>query len=35
MDVYRVVAWVGWVGNLIAAEYIIRQSTKKKAKSVV
>jgi uncharacterized membrane protein len=24
MDVYRVVAWLGWVGNLIIAEYIIR-----------
>ncbi len=24
MDVYRVVAWLGWVGNLIVAEYIIR-----------
>jgi hypothetical protein len=23
MDVYRVVAWLGWVGNLIIAEYII------------
>ncbi|MEI2739262.1 MAG: DUF2306 domain-containing protein [Chitinophagaceae bacterium] len=23
MDVYRVVAWVGWVGNLLFAEYII------------
>jgi uncharacterized membrane protein len=26
MDVYRVVAWVGWVGNLIVAEWIIRNS---------
>lgn len=23
MDVYRVVAWVGWVANLLVAEYII------------
>lgn len=23
MDVYRIVAWLGWVGNLIVAEYII------------
>jgi uncharacterized membrane protein len=23
MDVYRVVAWLGWVGNLAVAEYII------------
>jgi uncharacterized membrane protein len=23
MDVYRVVAWLGWVGNLIVAEWII------------
>ena len=26
MDVYRVVAWLGWVGNLIVAEWIIRKS---------
>lgn len=26
MDVYRVVAWLGWVGNLVIAEYIIRKS---------
>jgi uncharacterized membrane protein len=32
MDVYRVVAWLGWVGNLIAAEYIIRRPTIAKAK---
>jgi uncharacterized membrane protein len=25
MDVYRVVAWVGWVGNLIVAEFLIRK----------
>jgi uncharacterized membrane protein len=30
MDAYRIVAWLGWVGNLLAAEYIIR---KHKAKS--
>jgi hypothetical protein len=23
MDVYRVVAWLGWVGNLVVAEFII------------
>jgi len=29
MDVYRVVAWVGWVGNLLFAEYLIyRQGMK-------
>ena len=26
MDVYRVVAWLGWVGNLLVAEYIIRRA---------
>ena len=25
MDVYRIVAWLGWVGNLLVAEYIIRK----------
>lgn len=25
MDVYRIVAWVGWVGNLIVAEYLIKK----------
>jgi uncharacterized membrane protein len=29
MDVYRVVAWVGWVGNLIIAEYLIYRHTKR------
>jgi Predicted membrane protein (DUF2306) len=29
MDVYRVVAWLGWVGNLIMAEYIIRTKIKR------
>ncbi len=24
MDVYRVVAWLGWVGNLMVAEWLIR-----------
>jgi hypothetical protein len=29
MDVYRVVAWLGWVGNLLVAEWLIyRQRTK-------
>lgn len=26
MDVYRVVAWLGWVGNLLVAEWIIRRN---------
>ena len=26
MDVYRVVAWLGWVGNLVVAEFIIRRT---------
>lgn len=26
MDVYRVVAWLGWVVNIVVAEYIIRKS---------
>ncbi|MEO7922875.1 MAG: DUF2306 domain-containing protein [Chitinophagaceae bacterium] len=30
MDVYRVVAWLGWVGNLVAAEWIIRRSKRKR-----
>jgi uncharacterized membrane protein len=34
MDVYRVVAWVGWVGNLLIAELIIRKSTMMKAKKI-
>ncbi|MDX1907810.1 MAG: DUF2306 domain-containing protein [Bacteroidia bacterium] len=25
MDVYRVVAWLGWIPNLLLAEYLIRQ----------
>ena len=29
MDVYRVVAWLGWVGNLIVAEWIIRKSKRR------
>ena len=27
MDTYRVVAWLGWVGNLLVAEWIIRART--------
>lgn len=27
MDVYRVVAWLGWVGNLMVAEWVIRRNT--------
>lgn len=34
MDVYRVVAWIGWVGNLIIAELIIRKSAMMKAKKI-
>lgn len=34
MDVYRVVAWLGWVGNLIVAEYLIRRHQKKKQKAI-
>jgi Predicted membrane protein (DUF2306) len=30
MDVYRVVAWVGWVGNLLFAEWIIRRNHRQK-----
>jgi hypothetical protein len=26
MDVYRVVAWLGWVGNLVVAEWIIHRT---------
>lgn len=37
MDVYRVVAWLGWVGNLIFAEFLIlrykRSSQQKKRSS--
>jgi uncharacterized membrane protein YozB (DUF420 family) len=32
MDVYRVVAWLGWVGNLVVAEFIIRSSIRRKTK---
>ena len=35
MDVYRVVAWLGWVGNLIIAEWIIRRSQSNKAKKIL
>lgn len=31
MDVYRVVAWLGWVANLLFAEYLIYRHTKKRA----
>lgn len=30
MDVYRVVAWLGWVGNILFAEWLIWKSRKKK-----
>ena len=29
MDVYRIVAWLGWVGNLLFAEYIVRTKIRK------
>lgn len=29
MDVYRIVAWLGWVGNLLVAEWIIYRSKSK------
>ncbi len=29
MDVYRIVAWLGWVGNLLFAEYILRTKIKR------
>lgn len=32
MDVYRIVAWLGWVGNLIVAEYIIYKIKKPRFK---
>ncbi len=34
MDVYRVVAWVGWVGNLLFAEYIIYRYKRKGQKKI-
>ncbi len=34
MDVYRVVAWLGWVGNLIVAEYLIRRHQKNQRKII-
>jgi uncharacterized membrane protein len=30
MDVYRVVAWLGWVGNLLVAEWLIRKGNVKR-----
>lgn len=30
MDVYRVVAWLGWVGNLVVAEYLIYRYKRKR-----
>jgi uncharacterized membrane protein len=33
MDVYRVVAWLGWVGNLAVAEYLILRYRKKSISS--
>lgn len=34
MDVYRAVAWIGWVGNLIVAEWIIRRGEMNRAKKI-
>jgi uncharacterized membrane protein len=34
MDVYRVVAWLGWVGNLFVAELLIRKSAMMNAKKI-
>jgi hypothetical protein len=34
MDVYRAVAWLGWVPNLIFAEWLIRRKTLRKKKLV-
>ena len=31
MDVYRIVAWLGWVGNLVVAEWLIWKSRNKKS----
>ncbi len=34
MDVYRIVAWAGWVINLLAAEYIIYRLAQRAAKKI-
>ena len=34
MDVYRTVAWLGWVGNIIVAEWIIRRSKTTRPKKI-
>ena len=34
MDVYRAVAWLGWVPNLVIAEIIIRGSGRRNAKKI-
>jgi hypothetical protein len=34
MDVYRAVAWIGWVGNLIVAEWLIRRGEMSRAKKI-
>ncbi len=33
MDVYRVVAWLGWVPNLLVAEWIISSQSEKQSES--
>jgi hypothetical protein len=30
MDRYRIIAWLGWVLNLLVAEWIIRKGLKRK-----
>jgi hypothetical protein len=32
MDVYRIVAWLGWVGNLLFAEWLIQRTRMKRIK---
>lgn len=35
MDAYRIVAWLGWVGNLLIAEYIIYRQQAKHVKNTL
>ncbi|TAE51279.1 MAG: DUF2306 domain-containing protein [Bacteroidetes bacterium] len=35
MDVYRVVAWLGWVPNLLLAEYLIRRGWRRRGTLVL
>lgn len=34
MDVYRAVAWLGWIPNLLVAEFLIKRYSRKKAKKI-